>query len=270
MNWLNWLEKHFGFISIPHLILIIIAGQALATLMGAQNPTVPMMMTLDPQAVVNGQWWRLFTYIIVPDVSRMGLLFAIFWFYFLWMMGQALEAEWGAFRLTIYVLSGVFFGAFVSMAGYLFLHLPILQDGTYWTLSLQLAFAYLYPDFQILLFFILPIKMRWVAWFIGAVLLYKIISGGFPALFVIAGSMANFILFFAPAAWTQFRSRQSSLAAKSAMRASIRVATSTLPSKACKSCSKGVDQADLRLCSCERCGENGAFWCVEHLKEHLA
>ena len=80
MNWLDQLERRFGFIAIPNLILFIIAGQVLATLLGAQNPTVPMMMVLDPQAVVAGQWWRLFTYIFVPDVSRLGLIFAIFWF----------------------------------------------------------------------------------------------------------------------------------------------------------------------------------------------
>lgn len=268
MNWLDHLERRFGFVAIPHLILIIIAGQVMSTLLGAQNATVPMMMTLDPQAVVAGQWWRLFTYIFVPDVSKLGLIFAVFWFYFLWMIGKALEAEWGSFRLTLYVLSGAFFGAFISMAGYLFLHLPILQDGTYWTLSLLLAFAYLYPDFQLLLFFILPLKMRWVSWIVGAVLLYKITRGGFPAFFEVAGSMANYILFFAPTAWRHFRDRSSSLAAKSAMQASLRVATASMPAKACKTCGKGVDQADIRLCLCERCGENGVFWCVEHLKEH--
>src|SRR6266705_6165254 len=114
MNWLDRLERRFGFIAIPHLILIIIAGQVVATLMGAQNPELPLMMVLDPRAVVEGQWWRLFTYIFVPDVSKLGLIFSIFWFYFLWMLGQALEAEWGSFRLTIYVLSGAFFGAFIS------------------------------------------------------------------------------------------------------------------------------------------------------------
>jgi hypothetical protein len=269
MNWLDRLERRFGFIAIPHLVLSIVLLQALATLMGAQDAKVPLLMMLDPVAVISGQWWRLFTYILVPDVSRLGLIFAIFWFYFLWMMGQALEAQWGAFRLTVYVMSGIVFGALVSMAGYLFLNLDVVQDGTYWTLGLQLAFAYLYPDFEILIFFILPLKMRWVAWIVGAFLLLKMALGGLPEVFVIAGSMGNYLLFFGPLALRRWRERSSSMAAQSAMRSSVREAMSSLPLKSCKACGKGVNEADLRLCLCERCGSDGKFWCVDDLKEHL-
>ena len=208
------------------------------------------MMVLDPVAVVNGQWWRLFTYIFVPSTGALNMILAIFWFQFLWMIGQALEAQWGSFRLTLYVLSGVFFGAFVSMAGFLFLHLPILQSGSYWSLSMLLAFACLHPEVEMLVMFILPLKMRWAAWIIGAYLLYQVVSGGFPALFEVAGSMANFILFFGPMAWRRFRDRKSSLAAQSEPSRSFpcaRLRPACRP-RACKSyAARGVAEADLRL-----------------------
>ncbi len=269
MSWFDKLERQFGFIAIPHLILGIIGLQAVMTLIGIQNPDIQLMLALNPAAVVDGQWWRLFTYILVPDVSRWGAFFAIFWFYFLWMMGKALESHWGGFRLTLYVLSGIFFGAFVSMAGFLFLHLNIWQDGTYWTLSMQLAFAYLYPEFQILVFFILPLKMRWLAWGIVAFLAYKMVLGGLPRAFEILGSLANFLIFFAPEILGHWRNLNATRKARSTMKASTALALSKMPPKVCVACRKGVDQADIRLCHCDRCGHEGRFWCTDDLRGHL-
>jgi hypothetical protein len=115
MRWLDKLERHFGFLAIPNLIVAVIIGQALATLMGLSHPELPSLMMLDPAAVEAGQWYRLLTWIIVPNVTPMGVIFAIFWFQILWMIGQSLEAEWGAFAATVYLLTGLLVPGLVSM-----------------------------------------------------------------------------------------------------------------------------------------------------------
>jgi hypothetical protein len=53
------------------------------------------------------------------------------------------------------------------------------------------------------------------------------------------------------------------------MKASLEKAMATAPRKSCSSCGKDAYAADLRLCDCADCGEEGRFWCVEDLKLHL-
>lgn len=269
MNWLNKLERRFGFIAIPNLVVYVIGLQAMATLAAMRDGGIVEKMLLDPAAVETGEYWRLVTFICVPDTSPMSLIFAIFWFYFLWLMGQALEHAWGAFKLTIYLASGVAFQALLSMLAWKFAGLEIIQAGYYWTLSIQLAFAYLYPEFTMYIFGVLPVKMRWWAWVIGAMMLYKVVTGGGPALLMISASLGNYLLFFGPSYWQSFRSRQSTAQTRAAMQASVSRAMQGMPEKKCQDCQRDSVQADLRLCDCARCGEAGKFWCVEHLPAHL-
>src|SRR4029077_2272748 len=109
-----------------------------------------------PEAVGWGEWWRLVSFLFTPPSGNP--LLAIFALYFLWFMGGALEAQWGAFRYNVYVLIGY---AMTVAAAFAFPY-GAATNG-YITGSIFLAFAYLFPDFQILLFFILPVKVKWLA-----------------------------------------------------------------------------------------------------------
>lgn len=269
MRWLDKLERHLGFLAIPNLIIAVIIGQALTTLMGLGHPEIPSLLMLDPAAVEAGQWYRLLSWVIVPSTGPLGVIFAIFWFQILWMIGQSLEAEWGAFAATVYLLLGLAVPDLVSMFLWHYYHLAIFMNGWYFSTTLMLAFAALAPEFTLLLFFILPVKLRWWAWAIGAYLLYCAVAGGFLGFLEVVSGTANYLIFFVPAgiqAWGQSR---RALAGRKVFKAAEREAVQ-VQQRRCEVCGRGPREADLRLCHCERCGEEGRNFCTDHLPAHLA
>jgi hypothetical protein len=272
MNWLNKLERRLGFLAIPNVIIYVVGGQALATLFAAIEPRLLDQMVLDPAAVMHGEVWRLFTFVLVPSSapgSPLSVIFALLWLYFLWIMGKGLEQQWGDFKLTAYLGSGLLFQALVSMGLWTFGRISVMQTGFYWTLSIQLAFAYLYPDFTIYLYMILPVKMRWMAWFLGALMIFQVVTGGLGTLILVLAGMANYLLFFGPDYFINWKLRQGTAQTRAKMQASVSRAMASGPKKSCSSCGKGPSEADLRLCTCERCGEDGKFWCTEDVAIHL-
>ena len=267
MKWTDPLERRFGFLAIPNLMLYLVAAQALATLLGLKDASVPLQMLLDPEAVARGQYWRLFTWALVPDLSRLGVLFAVFWFLFLWNVGVAMEQAWGAFRSTLYILLGIGLPALGAMllwqAGGPVL---ILSGGTF-SISLLLAAAALSPETTLYIFFILPVKLRWVAWALGVYLLWQAFSGGISGMVAVVFGVGNYLLFFVPEGMEAWRLR-GQVAAGRKVFATAKWEAALLPPRACAQCGAGAD-ADLRLCTCERCGPEGRDWCFEHLRPHL-
>lgn len=268
MNWLDRLEKHLGFLAIPNLILAVIAGQVVMTLAGIQHPELPLLLHLDPAAVASGQWYRLFTWILVPDTSKLGLVFAVFWFWLLWVMGRTLEAEWGSFRCSLYLLLGLALPSLGSLFLYAAFGIQVIQTGFYFSISLQLAFAALVPEFTLYFFFILPVKMRWWAWAVGAWLIFKAVAGGLAGFGEVAFGVGNYILFFLPGAVSASQRRRE-VAAHRRVFSEAKKEAEAIRTHSCTQCGVGRE-AELRLCTCTRCGEDGKFWCVEHLKPHLA
>lgn len=144
---------------------------------------------LDKDAVFSGQVWRLISFVFIPEHS--SLLNFIFWMYLYYFIGTSLERSWGSFKFSAYyivcVLSTIF--AALLFGG--------RYNGTYINLSLFLAFAMLYPQYQLYIFFILPVKVKYLAYLDAAFLLYRFITGGLTAKLSIASVMLGFLLIFA-------------------------------------------------------------------------
>lgn len=171
---------------IPNLMLYLVLGTAVVYFFMQIDPSNYLYFALNfnRNAILHGQVWRLLTYILIPTDGNL-LLLAISLYFYYWIGGM-LENAWGTFRFNLFYLSGVLlmdaaaliFGANASV--------------TYLNLSLFLAFATLYPENQVLLFFIIPIKMKYLAWFYFAVTLFQLIGGDFFPLF----ALLNYFLFF--------------------------------------------------------------------------
>src|ERR1700676_2952802 len=168
MSWLDKLERRFGFLAIPGLCRLLVGFTVLVFVLILLNPDFLNVTTLDPARVRRGEVWRLITYIFVPpSLSPLWLLLAL---WFLWFIGDGLERAWGAFRLTLYFLVGMigttiaafFFGSNFSN--------QMLVS------SLFFAFARFYPDVVIYILFILPAKIKWLAWVWGLFLLIGFIT----------------------------------------------------------------------------------------------
>ena len=191
MRWIDKLERRYGRYGIPNLINIVLVGQILVWfIMMFVEQRVLFLLPLDRAALLHGQVWRLLTFIFVPTLTTRPLTLLLE-LYFYWWVGNSLTRAWGDFRFTVYWLAGML-GAVVSC----------LLTGAAGTsglfLSLFFAYAWMWPDQQVLLFFFIPIKIKWLGWAAGAVwlleFLFSRLSGRVSLLFGLAG----FLLFFGP------------------------------------------------------------------------
>jgi membrane associated rhomboid family serine protease len=150
---LSRLERKLGRFAIPNLPQILVAGMAVVFVLGALRPDYAELLWLDMNAVRQGQVWRLVTFAFLPSSSSLWFIFALFFF---WTLGKSLEDEWGSFRLNVYYLLGLVGTVLASLVtGW-----PM--GNTYLNLSLLLAFATIFPDYEVRLFLILPVKAKWL------------------------------------------------------------------------------------------------------------
>lgn len=194
----NWLErfchKHPRF-SIPNLMLYIVLGNALVFLLDAftmgQQGLFSAAFSFNRNAILGGQVWRIFTFLFVPQGGNIFLVAISLYFYY--FIGSVLEREWGSAKFTIYYFFGVILNILV---GFLVGYTSIF----YINMALFFAFATLFPDMRVLLFFIIPVKIKWLAWFDAAFFLFETINfliSGTPQLALIpVVALLNYLLFF--------------------------------------------------------------------------
>jgi membrane associated rhomboid family serine protease len=183
---LDKLERRYGKFAIRGIMTYIVIGNLAVFLLQRVFPLREMMM-LIPARVLRGEVWRLITYIFIPPPTN--VFFILFVLYFYYMIGNSLEREWGSFKLNVYYLIGMIGTTIASMfTGY--------SDATYLNLSLFLAFAYLFPNFEILIFFILPVKVKYLAWLNLAYVVVTVIIGSPGAKVAAIVSLLNYFVFF--------------------------------------------------------------------------
>lgn len=252
MNVIDSLERRFGRYAIPGLVRMIVILNALVFVLGKLNPAFLGLLYLDKTAILQGQVWRLVTYIFIPNTdSFLWILLALG---FLWMIGEGLEQAWGAFRLNLYYLIGMIgttVAAFVFGADF---------SNTMLNTSLYFAFAWFYPDVQIYLLMILPVKVRWMAWVLGGLLLLQLATGDSSVRMAIIASMANYLIFFGPEIYRNARRhREVSSRRQTFVTASI---PEDEPLHRCAICSRterSNPELDFRV------ARDGNDYCLEHL-----
>jgi hypothetical protein len=262
MNWLDRLERRLGRFGVPQVTLALIICQVLVYLLTQSQPEVAERLFLFPDRVAEGEWWRVFTFLIVPPYAN--LVFAFFIWYFFYLMGTTLEYQWGTFRYNIFLLIGYMASVGASFAGWkIWPEWDKPATNAFLEGSVFLAFAYLYPDFVIYIFFILPVRIKWLALLAWIGYGYSILFGSIPARVMTIASICNFLLFFGSdilhrmgygrrqmeAQFRAFRDRDK-------------------PFHRCMVCGitdKTNPQMDFRYCS--QC-EGSCGYCTEHLKNH--
>jgi hypothetical protein len=190
-KWIDWLDRRMPGFGIPNLALYLIGAQACGFLLRLANPNAVLLLLLDPSLVLKGEVWRLVTFLAVPLTSN--LLWMVFALYFLYFIINGIEAEWGEFRTTLYVLVAVLLTIVFSFA------FQVRIDNTAELGStLFLAAATIAPEYQILLFMVLPVKMKWLAWLTVAYIVYALIVGSWLSRLYLLTMYANYLLFFGP------------------------------------------------------------------------
>lgn len=198
MNWITKLERKYGRYCIPNLISVLIGGQILVYAVELfVNQYVSFYLTLERTSLLAGQLWRALTFVFVP-FSGGGPLSVILGIYFTWFVGTALEKEWGDFRFNLYLL--------LEMVGAVLACLLTGWADTYClSLSLLLAFAMLYPEVQLMLFFVIPVKVKYFGLFAGALWVFSFLSANPMNKLNYLLSMLGFAAFFGPQAVRSIR-----------------------------------------------------------------
>jgi len=265
MRWIDRLEFKYGRLGIS-------IGRVMAYFLGIQNPDFVGYLLLDPDAVRRGEIWRLFSFVLTPPSGN--IFFAFMDIYFTFIVGRTLEEYWGVFRFSLYYIMGA---AATALTAFLFLHAPVAPY--YLNYSLFLAFATLFPDFTVLLFFILPVKIKCLGWIGVMFLTLAFWMTGFSGKVAIVVAFANYIAFFWRDIndWVRSRFKRSSYRSTTDAPLPLPVPGTTPPpplppSHKCTTCGLTErDRPDLefRWCSCNKCGEGREF-CMEHLAKHRA
>jgi hypothetical protein len=190
-RWIDWLDRRLPGFGIPNLALYLVGAQACGFLLTLANPNTVLLLVLDPSLVLKGEVWRLVTFLAVPQtLSPLWMVFAL---YFVYFIVSGIEEEWGEFRTTLYVLAAVLLTIAFSFA----FQLPIYST-TKLASTLFLAAATIAPEHQILLFFVLPVKMKWLAWVSVAYIVFSLIVGSWLDRLYLLAMYANYLLFFGP------------------------------------------------------------------------
>jgi hypothetical protein len=189
MKFLRRLERTLSPYAAHNITLALVIAQSLMCLLMLGRPEIAENLILDRSLLLQGQWWRLLSFLALPATSNPLFLFFALWL--LYLMGTALEHQWGAFRFNLYLLI-----AYLATIASVFIAPAGTATNGFLLGSIFLAFAYLYPDFQIMIFFILPVKVKWIALITWIVYFVTFAFGGWLTRMLIIASVLNFLLFF--------------------------------------------------------------------------
>ena len=189
---------------VRNLMLYLAIGNVLVYLLYIVNQKDPLfytMLNFDYEAILRGQVWRLLTYPLVFMVES-GLLWGAIGLFFYYWCGSILEQYWGTLRFNCFYLCGILLTDVVALI------LGAYAEVYYVNMSLFLAVATLMPDQQVRIYFVIPVKMKWLAWVDLGLTLYYLVTGlitmiqGFGQGVVYLGwllplvPVVNYLLFF--------------------------------------------------------------------------
>ena len=208
MKFMHKMERKFGKYAIPNLPVIMIGLEVIGYTLSVLAPNVLYYICFSPADICRGQVWRLITWVLMPP-SRLDIFTVIMLFFYYWI-ARMLASTWGDFYFNVYLLGGIIITDIGMMIAY-----PIFQSiGSvnalmnigvmsayvnlyYIQTTILLAFAFTYPNAQVLLFFFIPIKMSWLGIFEGVMLVYSFVRVGMatPRIVILLAAL-NMLLYF--------------------------------------------------------------------------
>lgn len=254
-SWLNKLERRLEPLAIPNITLYIVIAQVFVLLTGLLRMIDVNKLVLVPAWVLQGEVWRLFTFVAMPPGFGILVAFAIYLFY---LYGNALEQYLGVVRYNLFLFVG-----YVFTVGLAFLSPTAMATNLFLGGAVFLAFAFLNPDFTLHLFFILPVKIKWLALITWVFYGFTFVTGGATERLGVLAATGNFLLFFGRdiiqrVRTGQHRSRQH------AKRERLRQELSG-PMHRCSVCQRDSDtnaELDFRY---RTEGDDEVCYCIDHL-----
>lgn len=151
------------------------------------------LFRFDFGAVMDGEVWRVVTWQFTQAGTGWLQTLALFvTMLLLYLMGSAVEEEWGTRRFfTLFLLSTL---ASAGVAAYL--GIPLL--GTYFVYyTLLFVYAAAFPGQTLYLFAVIPIRVRLIAFVSFAALVAGIFAGGKSNIAAVAGAILGLLYYLA-------------------------------------------------------------------------
>lgn len=258
-------HPNFG---ISNLMKYVALANVAFWLMNAVNPMFLKYIVFDPALILQGQVWRLVSFVFYPPNT--GLL-ALLVFYFYYWIGSILEREWGSGPFTVFFFSGVILTALYGFLMYFVFHIPVMLGSTYIFLSMFFSFAALYPDTQVLFMFVIPVRMKFLALVNAVFFVLSVLTNPFPVNLLPVVAILNFFIF----CFDDIRSLLPKKAAKSTIdfrKESARIRyeqRQKLYNHKCSVCGRtDTEYPELEFRYCSRCAGYHCF-CSEHINSHI-
>lgn len=260
-------RKHPNF-GIPNIMKYVAIGNLVFWLLGFANTKILSYIVFSPYLILHGQIWRLISFIFYPPGS--GILTAIA-IYFYYMIGTALERYWGTARFNVYFFTGVILTAVYGFVLYFITGVSYGISAEFIYLSMFFSFAVIYPDMKVLLFFIIPVKMKWLAIVDAAFFLIEIIQLRFPVNLLPVVALLNFLIFCGGELWRKvFKKKTPETINFRRESAKIRrEQQANLYNHKCAVCGRtDAEYPNLEFRYCSRCAGYHCF-CEDHINSHI-
>ena len=266
-SWLSRFCYKHPKLGIPNLMNYIVIGSVIVYLLDMfSGGYCSALLAFSPYHILRGQVWRLLSFIFIPNSSSL-LLMAIS-LYFYWMIGSALEREWGSTKFTVFYFMGVILNMLLGF-------LTGFATMDYVNLSLFFAFATLYPETRFLVFFIIPVKVKWLAWLDAALFAFSIVNylvhGAFLFALIPIIAILNYFIFFS-ADFARLFHRVKHKTSKQTInfkQAQKKARETKGYMHKCAVC--GITDADnpnMEFRYCSKC--NGYYcYCMDHINNHV-
>lgn len=267
---------------IPNLMRVIVIGNVavyvLMLLTQANDANALSFLTFNLNALLHGEVWRLVTFVFVPGYSSpFALLISLYFYYWI---GSTLERQWGTAKFNLYYISGALLTVLGVVLASLITGNPYLTAvGTgYVNLSMFFAFAFLFPDTTVLLFFILPVRMKWLAYLDGALFAFDIIKAigahNWAGVVLPIVALLNFAVFIWPEVHylkerAKYQNSRKTVQFRQAQQQQAKQAQQQGYRHKCAVCGRtDTDYPDLQFRYCSKCVGYHCF-CQDHIFNHV-
>lgn len=284
---MNNLEKKYGKYAVSGLSLKLVVLYVIGYVLYYTMPGIFALLTLDVTALLNGQIWRVVSWLLVPPDGGSNLFFVAIMLFFYYSIGTSLERVWGDFKYNVFIFLGIFLTVLSALAWYVLVRLTgglspvelaVLTKSAapffstyYINMSIFLAFALTFPEAQVYLFFVLPLKVKYLGWVDVGFLLLSMVTGNSAERFVIGAALLNVLLLFMRSrSWMSYSPGQ--VIRRQKFRKSVnegkKSAAGPQSLHRCAICGRTEKDDDtLEFRYCTKC-EGGLEYCQDHLFIH--
>ncbi|MCD8370207.1 MAG: hypothetical protein LUC94_07815 [Clostridiales bacterium] len=272
MSFFNQFEQKFQKYAIRNLMYYIVILYGIGLVIQLTNPMIYWTyLCLNPYMILHGQVWRIVTFLVYPPALGSSTFTSVFYgiiaLFLYYSLGQTLERVWGAFRFNFFFFTGVILQVLADLVTYLVTGSNLAMTTGYLNFSIFLAFAIYFPDIQFLLFFVIPIKAKWLAVAECAVYVYSFVFGSLGTRLEIAISLAN-VLIFVLLTRNYRKYSPKEIRRKQAFKREVKMMPQGRTRHRCAVCGRTEeDDPNLEFRYCSKC-EGDYEYCQDHLYTH--